>query len=592
MKQYREVIWVFFCFLFLIAMGLVINDKQDGGLHLAYLKNEQRHVAHPAISTLILYDGQDPLAQEAGRHYKQILADMRYGYDMLDFRKQASFPNLSKYQRLVILLSSTDPLDSERYQIEAWLREGGQVLFGLALDQDESTEKWFPLLGVASAKPGHHLVKSFYPAKAFMLGGGHTYSLPDPFRSSWQVSLEPSSKAHMWSDQAGNLPLVWEHPFGKGRVVVDNIGFYEKSNRGFHASAFSLLGSVTVFPVINGKTYVIDDFPAPLPQGTSPYLRMKIPDFYRLVWWPDILAVGRKWDLHYTGAAIENYGDQTKGDFHYRREKRPFASSLLDAEGEIALHGFNHQPLSLDRSWYEQRYPAYRAWSSSKTMKDSLSNLIGATRYWDERSQPSVYVPPSNVLSQEGRDVLATIPTIRTVAASYFPGDAAYEQEFGWAEDGLVDAPRTVSGYAWDAYNRLTVLSELNLHFVHHQFFHPDDLLDPDRGARLGWKKLKDSFEEDLEELQKWAPQLRSLRASELGAAIQRYSNLSVVERKVDGGISLKLDGFVDQAYLIVRLHSGRIKGAQGGEVWALREGGYLVKATSSDIFLEIGEKE
>ena len=32
---------------------------------------------------------------------------------------------------------------------------------------------------------------------------------------------------------------------------------------------------------------------------------------------------------------------------------------------------------------------------------------------------------------------------------------------------------------------------ELNMHFVNSHFMHPDDLLDEDRGAALGWEKLK-----------------------------------------------------------------------------------------------------
>ena len=43
----------------------------------------------------------------------------------------------------------------------------------------------------------------------------------------------------------------------------------------------------------------------------------------------------------------------------------------------------------------------------------------------------SVYVPPSNVLSEEGRALLASkYPQIRTIASNYFTGEFAYVQEF------------------------------------------------------------------------------------------------------------------------------------------------------------------
>ena len=48
----------------------------------------------------------------------------------------------------------------------------------------------------------------------------------------------------------------------------------------------------------------------------------------------------------------------------------------------------------------------------------------------------SVYVPPSNVLSDEGREMIVKeFPEIRTIASNYFVGDMAYTQEFEVAED-------------------------------------------------------------------------------------------------------------------------------------------------------------
>ncbi len=35
----------------------------------------------------------------------------------------------------------------------------------------------------------------------------------------------------------------------------------------------------------------------------------------------------------------------------------------------------------------------------------------------------SVYVPPSNVLSDEGREMIVKISEIRTIASNYFVGD-------------------------------------------------------------------------------------------------------------------------------------------------------------------------
>ena len=60
------------------------------------------------------------------------------------------------------------------------------------------------------------------------------------------------------------------------------------------------------------------------------------------------------------------------------------------------------------------------------------------------------------------------------------------------ASDGIVEQPRIVSGgMVDDSYMRLAAASELNMHYVSTHFMHPDDLLDPDRGAKGGLGSLQ-----------------------------------------------------------------------------------------------------
>ena len=58
----------------------------------------------------------------------------------------------------------------------------------------------------------------------------------------------------------------------QGTVVVDNFGIMDKAYRGFHCAAYSLLGESCVYPVVNGATFYIDDFPAPVPEGNGEYI--------------------------------------------------------------------------------------------------------------------------------------------------------------------------------------------------------------------------------------------------------------------------------------------------------------------------------
>jgi hypothetical protein len=45
----------------------------------------------------------------------------------------------------------------------------------------------------------------------------------------------------------------------------------------------------------------------------------------------------------------------------------------------------------------------------------------------------------------------------------------------------------------------IALISELNFHFVNNHFTHPDDALDAERGAELGWAELKNRFKAFLD---------------------------------------------------------------------------------------------
>ena len=70
-------------------------------------------------------------------------------------------------------------------------------------------------------------------------------------------------------------------------------------------------------------------------------------------------------------------------------------------------------------------------WESYGAMKKAMTELIRFGKEMFPGTELSVYVPPSNVLSDEGREMIVKeFPEIRTIASNYFVGDMAYTQEF------------------------------------------------------------------------------------------------------------------------------------------------------------------
>lgn len=135
-----------------------------------------------------------------------------------------------------------------------------------------------------------------------------------------------------------------------------------------------------------------------------------------------------------------------------------------------------------------------------------------------------------------------------------------------------------------DDYMYLTEFSELNYHYVQTHFCHPDDVLDPDRGADEGWEKMSETFENYLKYVTKSAPKLRQVTGSKMGEDVEIYHNLSMNVKEKDNEIDVALGGFSGEAYFMLRINSGKIGSVTGCSVEKAAENLYLVHARSDKL--------
>lgn len=304
-----------------------------------------------------------------------------------------------------------------------------------------------------------------------------------------------------------------------------------------------------------------------------------------------MLSLATEHGIKYTGVIIENYEDETDDQIKSQEDVQRFlyfGNMVLHQGGELGYHGYNHQPLSLSDTDYGDILP-YHTWESNKAMEKAFGELVRFGEELFPDTSLSVYVPPSNVLSEAGRKMLGEkFPEVKTIASTYFTGDFAYTQEFEVAEDGIVEQPRIISGGIIDDYMQMAALSELNMHFVNSHFMHPDDLLDEDRGAALGWEKLKSRLDEYMTWLYKAAPSLRNLTGSQLSGAIQRYGALTVEKEKKENEVIFHLGNFYDEAYLMVRMNLGTPGEVSGGELTQVTGNLYLLHALNADVTIDL----
>lgn len=290
-----------------IALVLLVESL---GVHygatrfdITYLDRDKAIPAANAIAgekatNLLVVDSSQEGVSDAESMLDRVLLDMKVPTVTVDLAKGDEIPALKQYQTMVIAMPNLDPLGEHVLQIMQWVKKGGGVMFAMTPEKTGYLDVVGPQIGIESSSYEYVVTEGITPSKDFMLGGGQTYTVSNPFKSSLSVSLNDRAQVKAVSSN-GHTPLIWSTFVNSGSAVVCNIGIYGKVFRGFYASAFSLLGSATAYPVINSAAFYLDDFPSPVPSGSGKYIKrdynMSISEFYSRVWWRFDQACGTVW---------------------------------------------------------------------------------------------------------------------------------------------------------------------------------------------------------------------------------------------------------------------------------------------------------
>lgn len=555
------------------------------------VKTKEQALSCVEKDMLLIWDSGNESSIQAMKEFEVILTDMKEGYEALDLN-ESLIPTLDSYQSVILLLSDLTVMGDQMMELCDWVYEGGAALLPLTLEENAYSAAVENRLGIQETK-GHTYVDEMYIADGFMIGGGRAFAVPDAYDSARTVRLrEEGSTVYVSEGNAQGVPLIWESSYGQGKFVVDNFGIYDKAFRGFFAASISLLTDIYLYPVINGSVFYLDDFPSQIPEGKNEYIsrdyNTNVRDFYLNIWWPDMMNLADQYGLKYSGLAIACYDDAVDGTTDASPDKSTFlqiGNMILRKGGELGYHGYNHQPLALGDRDYHDIFD-YKTWDSYDAMKQAFDYLEELCEELFPDVPFSVYVPPSNLLTGEGKAMLMKeYPGIRTYSGIYLPDDVlefTLLQEFEVDEEGIVEQPRIVSGCDLDDFMTLGALSELNMHLVNNHFTHPDDALDPDRGAKLGWEELCSRFEEYLQWLYSSVPQLRNLTGTECSAAIQRFAAAAPHTELQSDAMIVTIENFYDEAQFLVRFNEHTPDSVIGGELTHITGNLYLLSASEA----------
>ena len=553
--------------------------------------------------TLLLYSSQNNVSASAYEQFEVILADMKMGTNAVDLSVDA-IPEFQDYRIVIVLFSDLSHIGERLVDLCRWVREdGGNVYFPLTIDKNAYSSAIENRIGIEASYEYSYL-SSIYVESDFMIGAtGRDYVVTDAYESARTVQLNPqTTRVYARIGDKNGVPLIWETTYGNGEFVVNNFGMCDKAYRGFFAASLSLFDEAFLYPVINGSAFYLDDFPSQIPEGNSEHITRDfgttIRDFYINIWWPDMMNLTDKYGIKYTGLAIESYDDSVDGTTDAKPDTGTFlnfGNMLLRKGGELGYHGYNHQPLCLGDKDYKDIFD-YKTWDNLDAMEKAFRHLVDFCNELFPDVEMSVYVPPSNLLSEDGRQMLLERFTeVSTLSGIYLPDDVldfCLLQEYEVDENGVVDQPRIISGCDIDDFMTIGAFSELNMHYVNNHFTHPDDALDPERGAELGWKALRNSFDDFLNWLYTSAPELRNFTGTEFSAAVQRFAAVAPETEIYEDKMVLTIGNFYDDAQFLVRFNEKTAADLTGGTLTHLTGDLYLLQATASTVTVYFEQKQ
>ncbi len=542
-------------------------------------------------------------------HYAKLDADFIEAQDLL--RAPARW--VAQYASVVLATETLPGLDPTRLfrLLDSYVRAGGGLAALAFLDEPVL----WPIFGLSRAERPEETVETVACDPAWLPGAagvafryGPEWAMTIP---RVQTSRDARALCRARTPSGREVPSLVVRSHGEGRALMwlsGEVG--DKSARGRILLSVLEVSAPAAGAMMDALVFWVDDCPMPLWGRPIPPVDglygMTDAEFYTTRWWPGLSEVLKRYDVKPSFGFVLSYDARVAppfaSGFQVEKEDREgdrgeaqsatsaveaataLARSIYDAGHEIALHGYNHQSLTVAKC--EQS----AGWSGLEPMVQALSLAREEmVRLFGTQGLPVTYVAPNNLVHALGKQAVHRVfPEITAIAAQYLDEDSILGQEFGPDPDveGLVDIPRISSEHFLDEGNAAEVLDALVVPGVLSHFIHPDDIYDPARSRGQDLDGLLRELDRLLGHVRGAYPFLRAMRARELATLVRGWSQVRLEVTR--GPKSLVLRGPGSGAgglTAMVRLPAGADAVAHGScEVVfrSAREGRYYVRVGES----------
>jgi len=436
-------------------------------------------------SVLIVYSTEDPYCMEVLKNTEIVLEKNDIYFTKFNLSSNYTLPALDNFPIIAIATETIYYLPiGPQTDLKNYVKNGGrvvQLLRGYSQDVVEIygiTNTTTP--EIIEQVGGIEFITDLIP-------GVKGLKIPpkDCENVSYEISL--NQDARIIARAYNGLPLAWSYVYGNGETIFWNATLLsDKAYRGLIIGSITSLLPISARKIIGAGLVYIDDMPSPSWKTKLEPIKSEYDitdtEYYFKVMLPDLIDLGKRYNIKYTTATVFSYNNITKPPFSFFEWDN---TTLLNEDGskinvpeqtfkilneekaEVGFHGYNHIPFTLAE------------WHNQANMKKAVES---AREKWFSLSStaPRVYVPPMNVNDREGFDAVMDVFPEISIYASLYTGyfDEGCDREFGiepWNE-GIVSIPRVTSGYNLSDYDKILALSAIESFGVWTHFLHPDDV--------------------------------------------------------------------------------------------------------------------
>lgn len=467
----------------------------------------------------------------------------------------------------------------------SYVEAGGKIIFCslpdyLVIAKSETLKN---LLGIQQLRAKTVTLQEIWLYGGFLLGGETCYSfdeLQDPDRIDMEreipwydissrtktymvgfIKAEEQTKQELHNE---DMPaIIWRCNTGEGSIFAVNGDYMEgKSTLGILDAMVYESQNYALYNVVNAQNLSLTGFPDLTKENEKKFTEVYGFDskqFCQNIVWPDLVSVAQDGDWKITAYLAKKQDNVSKEDADVK--------SLVDylkyfneesAEAGISLGRMNdtdiQKSLEADKQEIEKQditYPFSGAYIRSEN-EEQLSKLVK-----DEK--------------------LKIFSDVRTICK-------AYDEEqpvFSWMTDWITTQAITMNGYQYtykDDFRLKSIQTALGYSNVQADIY------------RAIWpQKRKDEWEVISEKLASnistyWNPfsVFEKTTITESDTRVRRFLNESVTSDRKADQISIKVENFNEDAWMMLRTHGEKIESMKNGSWEKIEDDAYLLHLTSS----------